>query len=189
MNEHRRPTKPRRVAIASIGTSGEALALRRALEEVTSWALPTDLIGIGRPRHLISFLGGEHSDADHLIITGHGDEEGRGIHLPELASAIAAEEPYEKAFDTQAVLESVALQGQVVLSTCCSTAHLGEAFLERGASAYLAPNGDPDGAAPFVFVVVFYYNLLRLDKNLRESFEAGRTVGGDTAMYELFAME
>jgi len=189
MNEHYRPTKPRRVAIASIGASGEALGLRRALEEVSSWELPTDLIGIGRSRHLISFLGGEYDDADHLIIAGHGDGEGRGIGLPELALEIAAEEPYDKVFDTQAVRESVALQGQVVLSTCCTTAHLGEAFLERGASAYLAPNGDPYGEATFVFAVVFYYNLLRLDKGLRESFEAGRAVGGDTAMYELFTME
>lgn len=178
---------PRRIAVVMVDDMSEGLALRQAIEVVGGFEVPVDLVAVGRCAHLIAALCGEASDADHIILSCHGDDE--GIILPELHQAIAAKEAYTGRFGAGAIEKEARLAGRVVLSTGCSTSVLAEAFLAAGASAYIAPTDYPEGPAPFAFAVTFYYHLLSLSENLRTAFEAARTVGGDAQMFALFGSD
>ena len=176
--------RPNRIAVVVLDSDFEALLLRQSIEWMGEFEVPVDLIPVGRCAHLIAVLRGEATDAAHVVLCCHGDDE--GIILPELHSSIAAEEPYTGHFGDQAIRREARLDSRVVLSTGCSTGALAPAFLAAGASAYIAPTGDPDGAAPFAFVAMFYYHLLSLGADLRTVFEAAQMVGGDTRMFGLF---
>jgi hypothetical protein len=179
------PGRPARVAIVVIDCDAEALTLRQAIECFSLGDVAVDLLGVGRGSTLIGYLRGRDSRAPHLVLCCHGDEE--GIILPELHPSVAAEERYVGHFGADAVRKEARLKGRVVLSTGCSTAGLAEAFLDAGASAYIAPTGDPYGAAPLAFLMAFYYRLLVVGEDLEAAVRAARRIGGDARMFRLFS--
>lgn len=127
---------PCRIAIIMFQDATEALALRQAIEVVCAFTVPVDLVAVPRSRDLIAALKGEESDARHLVLCCHGvDGE---IILDELHPCVAAGEPYNGRFGADAVRKEADLNGQVVLSTGCSTGSLASAFLSAGAGTYIA---------------------------------------------------
>ena len=174
--------KPRRIAIATIDCDFEALTLRQVMEWFGD--VPVDLLGVGCSRHLIAYLRGQDARADHLVLCCHGDDE--GIILPELDPSVAAREPYLDHFGPEGVRKEARLKGRLVISSGCSTDVLAKAFLIAGASAYIAPKGDPLGPAPLAFLTTFYYRLLVTGDSVEKSVQLARRTGGDTRMFRLF---
>jgi hypothetical protein len=119
-----------------------------------------------------------------VVICCHGDE--KGILLPELHPSLAAQEPYVGHFGAEAIRQEARLGGRVVICTGCSTAGLAETFLDAGASAYIAPRGDPYGAAPLAFLMAFYYRLLACGQDLPTAYRAAHRLGGDCKRFGLF---
>lgn len=60
----------------------------------------------------------------------------------------------------------VSLQGRTVISLGCNTGkkELADAFLDAGCSAYIGPDGALDQDSAAMFVVAFFYHLLRSDR-------------------------
>jgi len=177
--------KPSRLALVDAGCPHEALVLRQGVELFGSWEVGVDLLAVGAGSHLARCLRGQGSRAEHLVICCHGDAE-KGILLPDLAPQCAAGEQYLGSFGAEAIRREARLSGRVVLATGCATGLLAEAFLAAGAAAYLAPRGEPSGAAPLGFLMTFYYRLLAVGDDLETAFRAAQRTGGDCRLFGLF---
>ncbi|GAA2366564.1 hypothetical protein [Streptomyces carpaticus] len=80
------------------------------------------------------------------------------------------------------------LDKPVVLSTGCLTGSdaMARGFLDAGCSAYIAPQGYPDGTAAFAFAAAFPYRTLALGTPLTGAVATARALGGDTDMFRLW---
>jgi hypothetical protein len=159
----------------------EAVALRAVLEQ---FGVRVQLFGVGQARHLVRALGGE-ATAPYVVLACHGDE-GR-ILLPELAEEVERFQPVHGSLGPDDVRRFARLPGSVVISTGCGTGTpaLAEAFLDAGASAYLAPAGAPFGYAS-VFAPLYVFYKLTEQRSLEHAVERLRAHDGELAMWRLF---
>jgi hypothetical protein len=176
------------VAVVAIDYSGEAAALRAALEVLD---VHVSLFPVGCAQHLVRVLDRgayEAQPPQYFVLSAHGDE--RGFLLPELAEEVAAEQPFNDALTIELARTWVRLPaGCVVISTACATgtSELADAFISEagGCDYYVAPTGYADAGAAFVFVTMFFYWLLN-GEGLVGAFERARAIGTQTAMFKLF---
>lgn len=157
----------------------EAYGLRGILEYM---GLRVNWLPIGRPQHLIEVLGGQESAAPHVIVCCHGDE--RGIVLEELDPEIARDEPFTDRLTPDLACRYVSLPGRVVIATGCGTGctDMGQAFVEGGCDAYIAPDGYPRDA--LFFLHCLYHDLLR-GESLVGAFERARGHDDGTRLFRL----
>lgn len=177
---------PTCIDLAAIECGAEAHALRGCLEELgLRHELRVQLHPIGRPSQLAKLLA--EGAGEHLLLVCHGTK--GGIVLPELPAELNENEPCGALLLPADMQQLASLDGRMVVSTGCSTGNpeLAASFLAAGASAYLAPVGDPDGEAAFGFCVAFYYALLYLDLPLAQAVERARSLGGESELFRLFA--
>ena len=82
----------------------------------------------------------------------------------------------------------VRLAGSVVICTGCGPGdpELADAFLYRGAAAYLAPAGGPFGYAS-AFAPLFAFYELTERRSLEQAVERLRAHDGELAMWRLFS--
>lgn len=151
-----------RITIAALEPS-EAAVLRLLLEYD---GYEVRFRQIGRPRDLAEALSDEAPDAGDLIIACHGDA--KGIVLPDLHPAVAAGEPFREYAGPEQIRKYAHLGGRVVVCTGCSTGseELARAFLDAGASAFIAPSSEPEDA---VFFLAHLYRRLRRGSTLSEA--------------------
>ncbi|MFF4224242.1 hypothetical protein ACFYZH_15445 [Streptomyces abikoensis] len=63
---------------------------------------------------------------------------------------------------------------------------MARSFLDAGCSAYIAPQGYPDGTVAFAFAAAFYYQTLAVRTPLTDAVATARTLGGDTDLFRLW---
>lgn len=172
------------VDVVAIGhTGGEPYALRSMLAE---YRADVRLLPVGSPSHLAEVLNGAVSRAAHLVFSCHGDE--RGILMDPLAPEIAAQQPFNDVLTPEIVTELGCPPRTVVFSTGCMTGTdaLARAFLDGGCSAYIAPQGYPEGTAVLAFASAFYYQALALGASLPDAAAGAKRLGGDTELFHLW---
>ncbi len=173
------------VAIVALGDSGEALLLRAILENLGA-AVALHLPGV--PADVIAcFAQGSVAPA-HLIVSGHGDE--NGLVLGEFGPGIDTSDLVDGSLPPAALHGRVDLPGTIVVSTACETGSpaFADAFLSGGAASYVAPGGYPEGAAVPLFVHLLYHELLRRGSSVDSAVRRAQSVfTPDEALFALFA--
>lgn len=161
----------------------EALAVRACLER---WGVTVNLYLIGKSSDLVGLFKKPEHLSPHILITCHGTK--KGIVLPELAVQVAKKEPYTDTLTSSDLKEFVNLQGQTVVSTGCVTGNqsFAKAFLSRGAGAYIAPEGYPEGNATLLFVVNFYYFIFIKKLSIKQAYQKVARLEPKEFDFELF---
>ena len=157
-------------------------ALRATLEY---FGVRVNYLPVGAGGDFIRYLGAPGASSAHVIIAGHGLP--RGFCLDELAPGLAAEQKYNEVFPAEGVLKYARLGGKIVVSDACYSGNLkmANAFLARGATAYLAPDGAPEGDAALIFLQSLYYYLMDTGLPLAEASAAARALDKETAIFSL----
>jgi hypothetical protein len=129
----------------------EALALRAVLELNQ---VRVNLFTVGRGTDVLSAL---NADAPHLVISAHGDDQ--GSVLPELDREAIPDDPFYGRLAPADVRRYAVVRDRLVLASACGSGSqaFADAFLNAGASGYLAPIETPKDA--LFFLVHFYYGL------------------------------
>ncbi|MGW2615048.1 hypothetical protein [Streptomyces sp. NPDC001500] len=156
--------------------------LRQGLEV---FGVQVNYVRVGQPRHLVAALGGARPVAPYVILSCHGDE-GR-ILMEDVADELSRFQPFNGDLVPDRVREHVRLPGSVTLVTGCDTGDpaLADAFLDAGASAYIAPRGAPFGYAS-VFAPLFLFYELTERRTPMEAVERLRAHDGELAMWQLY---
>ena len=184
-----RPSRIREVQAGRLGwttvelvdvDSGHARALREGLE---LFGIRVNLTFAGTSRHVLAAF--EHvAGAPYVVLACHGDE-GR-IKLPRLADELERFQPIHEWLGPDDVRRYARFDGSVVIATGCDTGGvLGEAFLDAGASAYVAPEGAPFGYASFFAPLFLFYELTE-GRSLEEAVERLRAHDRELSMWRLF---
>ncbi len=131
------------VAVVDIGDTLEALLIRSMLESlgaVVTLHLP------GTPEDFLTLIAGGELVHQHLIICGHGDENGFvfGDHIADIDTSMLV----EGSLPPSVVAEHARLDGKIVLSTCCETGGkaFADAMVEKGGQRSMSlPMARPEG--------------------------------------------
>ncbi len=176
----------KRVSIAAIGDQGEALLLRAILENlgaVVTLHLP------GTPEDFLKVIGQEASSPPVLIVSGHGDEDGLifGAYAPEIDVSMLT----DGHLGAEAIAARADMRGAIVISTACGTGgpDFASAFLGGGASAYVAPEGYPEGADAALFMHRLMHGLLQSEMSLAEALEGAQSGLGADSRFKLYRAE
>jgi hypothetical protein len=169
------------VAVVDIGDTLEALLIRSMLESlgaVVTLHLP------GTPEDFLTLIAGGELVHQHLIICGHGDENGFvfGDHIADIDTSMLV----EGSLPPSVVAEHARLDGKIVLSTCCETGGkaFADAMVEKGGAAlYVAPDGSPGGADAPLFVHCFYHALLARKQTPEAALERARSYDEAATMF------
>ena len=173
------------VAIVAVGDSGEALLLRAVLENLGA-AVTLHLPGV--PADVVACLAQGPPSPAHLIISGHGDD--NGFVLGEFGPGIDASALVDGSLPAFALRGNVDLPGTVVVSTACETGTpaFADVFLTGGAACYIAPVGYPEGSAVPLFVHALFHDLLRRGSSVEVAVRRARqALAPDEATFSLFA--
>ncbi|HEV7317352.1 MAG TPA: hypothetical protein VGO04_01910 [Ensifer sp.] len=169
------------VAVIDIGDTLEALLIRSMLESlgaVVTLHLP------GTPGDFLSLIGAGERVHQHLVICGHGDENGFvfGDYIEEIDTSMLL----EGSLPPSVVAEHARLKGNIVLSTCCETGGkaYGDAFAGKGgAGLYIGPDGSPEGADAPLFVHCFFHALLARKRTAEAALERARAYDDEAKMF------
>jgi hypothetical protein len=161
---------------------GSAHPLRAGLEV---FGVRVNYLKVGQPRHLVAALDGSRPIAPYVILSCHGDE-GR-ILMEDVAEELARFQPFNGAVGPGRVREHFQLPGSITLVTGCDTGEpaLADAFLDAGASVYIAPRGAPFGYAS-VFAPLFFFYELTEQRTPMEAVERLRAHDDELAMWRLY---
>lgn len=171
-----------KIDIVVIDDALAALALRGVLE---AWGCEVRMHLIATPCHLVKVLGGETELSPHVVLMDHGAAE--GLHLPELAPQIAAEQPYGNVLTPRDLAEFLKLPNRLVINTGCSlgTPDFVEVFLAAGCRAYIGATDDPDGSAGLFYPLHFFYELQERGSSIEEAHRKASAHNAETQMYQL----
>lgn len=145
-----------RVTLVCIGDTGEAQLLRALLEHL-DYAVCLDLPG--KPSDFFTAFSFYGQSADMVILCAHGDEQ--GIIFPEMAEGVDSLTLPGNRFSADLIGGMLKLPEIPIVSTACGsgTARFAQAFFAAGASAYIAPEGDPYGADTPLFLHRLFHQL------------------------------
>ena len=146
------------VVIAALPDTGlEAVALRSVLEAA---GRTVGLHFIATPDHFRQLIAAQPVP-DLLAICGHGAD--GGLHFGALAEEAGGHELANGFLMPERFAGQVALPGCIVLCTACDSASaaLAQAFLQGGARAYIAPEGEPDGGDMLLAAHLVLHGLFR----------------------------
>lgn len=162
-----------------IDVDAEGAALRPLLECL---GIGVELVRVGQARHLAAALAAP--PVPYVVLSCHGDE-GR-IVLDELADEVQQWQPFGPLVEPADVRSVAELHGAVVIATGCDLADsaMAEAFLDSGASDYVAPAGAPFGYASVLAPALLFYDLTE-QRTLDEAMTALRAHDGELAMWQL----
>ncbi|WP_077960208.1 hypothetical protein [Ensifer adhaerens] len=169
------------VAVVDIGDTLEALLIRSMLESlgaVVTLHLP------GTPGDFLTLIGAGDGVHKHLVICGHGDENGFvfGDYIEEIDTSMLV----EGSLPPSVVAGHARLDGKIVLSTCCETGGeaYGDAFVRKGGAAlYVAPDGSPEGADAPLFVHCFFHALFARKQTPEAALERARSYDEAASMF------
>jgi hypothetical protein len=145
-----------RLSVIGIGDSGEARLLRDLLE---AQGHELRLVLAGKPSDVLAGFGFYDEAADAAVISAHGD--GKGIIFPELAPGVDVYDLPGDRLTPHLFRHYLDMAPPLVVSTACDSGTPGfaDAFRKAGARAYLAPEGDPEGADIAIWIAVFFRQL------------------------------
>jgi hypothetical protein len=152
------------VAVVAVGDASEALLVRAILESLGAAVM---LHLVGTPEDFLRIIEQGETAPRHIVICGHGDENGLIFGAYDDGIDVAA--LVQGSMPLAAIAPRVKLPGRVVVSTACGTGsdEFGAAFLRGGVAAYIAPNGYPDGGDAGLFVHLLFHRLLRAGESPR----------------------
>jgi hypothetical protein len=115
---------------------------------------------IAQARHLVGALGSVESP--HVVVDCHGVN-GRIIVPNDLDPAILAAQPFQGSAGPDEITSFAKLSEQSVVCTGCETGDedLARAFIDAGASCYIAPAATPEGGAALMAITLLFYDLSR----------------------------
>jgi hypothetical protein len=138
----------------------EGIALRAVLEATGRSA---ELHFIATPEQFRQFLGPEVTP-NILVICGHGAD--GHLYFGSLADIAGGAELADGMLPAGAFAQAIVLPGCTVLSTACDSGSeiLAHTFLQGGAAAFIAPQGEPEGsdlliAAHLVLNALLFHKL------------------------------
>ena len=171
------------VDLICIGDALESIALRAAFDW---WGVEGRLHLIGKASDLVALLNGSFPLAQNVALMCHGVPE--GIVLPELGEEFAARERYNKYLSPQDIAEFANLSGSIVQNTGCvtGTQAFADAFLQHGATHYIAPTDYPEGNVSLFFALSFYYYHLIKGMKLENAFSRAQSADEEARMFRLF---
>ncbi|HEV7309796.1 hypothetical protein [Ensifer sp.] len=166
------------VAVIDIGATLEALLVRSMLESlgaVVTLHLP------GTPGDFLILVGAGDGVHQHLVICGHGDENGFvfGDFIEEIDTSMLVKGSLPPAV----VAAHARLKGKIIVSTCCETGG-GDAFVrDGGAALYIGPDGSPEGADAPLFVHCFFHALLARKQPVDLALARARAYDAEAKMF------
>ncbi|MFD0985625.1 hypothetical protein [Methyloligella solikamskensis] len=124
-----------------------------------------------------------------MIISGHGDE--GGFIFGEFAPEIDVSALSNGHLSAEAIGARANLPETVVISTACGTGGkaFASAFLDGGSSAYIAPEGYPDGADAALFVHRLMHGMLRAGRPLEDAFRLAQVTDEPECRFTLYGGE
>ena len=172
--------------IVGPGVGNEYEAIRQSLEY---FGLQVTMSYLGRPNHFLELIGGKRPDIQHCshwILSLHG-EDGRFI-LPELAEEVYTREEPRSPLSAKDILAHGSFNQQVILNTGCTLGQkaVGEAFLRRGAKAYIGARDYVEGNASLLFIIRFYYEWITHNKTEWQAFQAAKGIDQETALFTFY---
>jgi hypothetical protein len=184
-----RPSRIRDVQAGAVGWAGVRLididdghgvALRLGLE---AFGLHVEYVRVGQARHLIGAL--NEPPQDYVLLACHGDE--GQLLVPELAAELERFQPTHGPWGPDEVRRHARLAGATVIATGCDTgtSELAQAFLDAGATAYVAPAGAPFGYASLFAPLLLFYELTE-GRTLTQAVEHLRGHDAELAIWRLY---
>lgn len=174
----------RRVAIAGIGDSGEALLLRALLEAMGA---EVRLTMIGKPSAISGALTMTGAVPDLAILSAHGDE--RGLIFPELAPGVDPLMPADGRLGPDWIARHLVVPETTLLVTACASGApaTASALLKAGAARVVAPPGYPAGHAIGTAVAVMAHGVAHRGLSWNEATSAAVKIGGDDAEFAVLS--
>jgi len=173
------------ISIVALPNDFEARAMREMLEMYFNCVVTVHWIGT--PTDFLKVLGQGESAPRYLIIAGHGDAEKGyylGKYIPEIDTSMLRDEH----MSAEAIAPAVNLPGCTVVTTSCGggAEAMGKAFVHNGKiGAYIGCRGYPDGTDMPVFLVNFFFYVLRKNLSDREAWLKAMRVVDNPAIYQI----
>lgn len=154
-------------SVIAIGDGHEALLIRSVLESLGAVVL---LHLIGTPEDFLLTLEHTRQDPKFVVICGHGDA--NGLVFGDYANEVDTSPLIDGSLPATAIAARACLPEAVVLSTACLSGNrrFGQAFLDAGAAAYVAPADYPDGADIALFVHLFFHAVIQRKQRVEDAF-------------------
>jgi hypothetical protein len=169
--------------IIALPNAYEAHAMRALLEMLDS---VVTIHWIGTPMDFLKVLGQGDTAPRYLLIAGHGDKES-GYYLGEYGEHIDTSMLHKQHMPAEVIAPVVNLPECTVISTACGggTAAMGRAFTTNGKiNAYIGCRVHP-GMEVEVFVVNFFFNVLRKKLSDYEAWQKAMLATDHPATYQM----
>jgi hypothetical protein len=162
----------------------EAVGMRALLEMlgcvvVVHW--------IGTPKDFLRVLGQGDAAPRYLLIAGHGDHE-LGYYFGEYAEFIDTTTLREQHMPAEVIAPVVNLPGCTVVSSACGAGveAMGRAFTRNGRiNAYIGCRDYPHGNDMPVFLVNFFFNVLRKKLSDHEAWQKAMLATDQPTIYQM----
>lgn len=162
----------------------EAHAMRAILE---GFSCVVTIHWIGTPMDFLKVLGQGETAPRYLLIAGHGDEE-KGYYLGEYADFIDTSMLRDQYMPADVIAPVVNLPGCTVISSACAGGiePMGLAFVNTGKiNAYMGCRTYPNGDDMLVYLVNFFYGILRKKHSDRDAWQRAMVVTDQPEIYEI----
>jgi hypothetical protein len=108
--------------------------------------------------------------------------------MPDIHESLWDMQPFVGSMTPRHVRDHLALAGARVLNTACSSGKqdMASAFLDAGCEWYVAPTGDIDSTASFIFAVNFMYYHLTLGVEPERAVSIVGSAEDDTGSFRLY---
>ncbi|MGD9497683.1 MAG: hypothetical protein AB7Y46_15385 [Armatimonadota bacterium] len=178
--------RPPQVRCIVVECDLEAVALRAFLDCATR--ADVTLRGVATSYQLTDELRAAGRDADYVVVTCHGDED--GIIFEELAPGVLTpDQPCEARVGPKQIRSRVHLSGQPVICTGCGqgTEAMAEAFVGAGSSHYIAAAGDPEGWAAPLLLTLLFHELLVARRPVPEAMQRATAYDDELRLFHLWS--
>lgn len=168
--------------LISIDTGHECHAIRLAAEY---WDFVVGATWVGNSQQIVDYFATSPKH-DIIILSGHGDE--RGLLLPELDVEIQPRYPYNTVIRAEDFRSFLRLDGAIVLSLAClgGLPALADAFLDRGARAYIGPIDYLTGSAALMYALDFLYTYQHHGRDLVAAHQQAAQQMDDRQHFRLY---
>lgn len=174
---------PIQVHILAADTGLQPHVVRAAAEH---FGASVTVTWVGNSAQVVDSLSGRPSH-NVIVLSFHGDE--RGLLLPPLAEECRCLYPFADVIGPDDFAQFLDLSGSIVLNNAClgGTPAMAQAFVTRGAGAYIGADGSPDAAASTKYALDFLYGyLIQYPRDVDKSHEAAWVACDDRSLFGLW---
>ncbi|MCA9995214.1 MAG: hypothetical protein KDE56_05680 [Anaerolineales bacterium] len=172
------------VSIVALPNAYEAHAIRALLEMLEA---VVSVHWIGTPGDFLKVLGQGDSAPRYLFIAGHGDAD-EGFWLSSYADFIDTSMLRGEYLPADAIEPVVDLPGCTVITSACGggSAAMGRAFTHnRNIEAYIGCRVGPNGSDMDVFMVNFFFQILRKGLTDRDAWRQAMLATNQPEIYQM----